>query len=384
MPKHERRWNLKWQQAQVSGDESNLTSGNLTGVTGTIYGAKAETLLFSSEAGKADKQARLLTLNGQVQIKSQKQHETLTADEVDYDAQTKVLTAIGNVRLARRVGAIGTFSKLMATSDFKRVGTPDLFQPMKKAVAATSAITAAAVAIAQSVTFTSPDKGLTIRFGSFSLQTLPNNARKLIMTGGVDATSKTQGLRIKGDKANGIVATVKGKMLFQSMDAHGSVVITKSVKTTAGQRTTNVECSDATYQSGATEATIRGLGGVHIKDFDPLKKEVLDAQGSTCEATVLSAATGQDDPLKALTLDGAVKTHLLQSNPGGKPGTLDATSDKLTYETTGGKRTVTLRGHVNMDGNNGVFTGHLGETPVVVLTLDEQGRVESAYTGAGQ
>jgi hypothetical protein len=357
----------------------------MSDVLGTIYGKGKDDLQFSAKTGAADKATKFLKLRGNVRVRSVEKDETLTAQEIDYDADSKVLTAIGNVRLTGHVGTIGTFSKLMATSDFKLVGTPDLFPiKMKAGLVSTAAALAATggAVLAQSYSFVSPDRGLSIRFGSFSAAAQPDGSKKLIMAKGVDATSQNQGLRIKSDRAEGVTVTVAGKTIFRSVVADGSVELVKTAKSPDGARSTTVDCAHATYQSGTSESTIRGEGGVHVLDRDPEKHQVLDATGSTCTATVLSGVSGKQDPLRALTLAGSAHVHVEQApeTAGAKPGTLVATSDSLTYE-GGAAPTLTLRGHVLVKGTGNLFSGITNEMPLVVLNLDGKWQVKSMYAG---
>lgn len=127
MPQHERRWTVYWKSLNVSATGKNISTGQMSGVTGRTYSKSRPELEFSGQAGSGDKQNRILTLKGNVRVTSLLRHETMFADQVVYDAGRKLVTARGNVRFEGRVGTIGTFSELLATSDFSKVGTEDPF-----------------------------------------------------------------------------------------------------------------------------------------------------------------------------------------------------------------------------------------------------------------
>ncbi len=100
----------------------------MSDASGTIYDkAGKPKLIFSARTGIGDKENNVLRLHGDVRVTSIEQKETLTSDALAYDAKAKLLHATGNVRFQGNVGTIGTFSELVATSDFKRIGTSDMF-----------------------------------------------------------------------------------------------------------------------------------------------------------------------------------------------------------------------------------------------------------------
>jgi lipopolysaccharide assembly outer membrane protein LptD (OstA) len=127
MPKHDPKWSVRWQRLDVNATGMNISSGKMYGVTGLTFSNLKPELRFSADSGTGDKQDRVLDLQGNVKVTSIAKAETMLADEVLYDAGTHVLTAKGNVRFEGSVGTVGTFSELLASSDFKRIGTPGAF-----------------------------------------------------------------------------------------------------------------------------------------------------------------------------------------------------------------------------------------------------------------
>jgi len=126
-PKHEKRWTVNWKTTTLEGYQSKgISTGEMFGVTGTIYKNQQPALDFKADRGDGDKAHELLTLRDHVTASKPGGGATLTADQMQYLAKKKLLVATGHVHLTG-AGGSGTFSQLVATSDLSEAGTPDMF-----------------------------------------------------------------------------------------------------------------------------------------------------------------------------------------------------------------------------------------------------------------
>ncbi len=101
--------------------------GTMTGVTGEIYRDEKLADTFRGDEAVANHSQNELTLSGHVELVSADKTATLRCDKVLYDATKKLFHAMGNVRFSGRVGSLGTFPELIATSDLKKAAVPELF-----------------------------------------------------------------------------------------------------------------------------------------------------------------------------------------------------------------------------------------------------------------
>jgi hypothetical protein len=204
------------------------------------------------------------------------------------------------------------------------------------------------------------------------------------MTGGVDASSLAQGLRIKASRADALVATVKNHSIFRSVHASGQVVLVKTAETPTSKRSTTLNCSVANFERGTDVSTVTGIGQVRIVDMDSNKHQVLVATGSRCTAKLTSQEKTKGDPLRSAVLEGPVTVQVDQApeKPNAKPGTVTATSDRLEYANAGSTATITLLGNVRMKGGNGLFSGTSGPMPQLRINLDDKGQMVGASGGS--
>jgi hypothetical protein len=123
-------WTVSWQQMAVKLGKDGVSEGRMHGVHATIYRGSGDGVTVSSEYGSGDKldsKHKMLELTGNVTVRSKDKKSVLTCNSLRYDPSTRLLYASGNVLFKNPVGSIGTFSQLLATSDLKKVGTPDEF-----------------------------------------------------------------------------------------------------------------------------------------------------------------------------------------------------------------------------------------------------------------
>jgi len=99
----------------------------MNGVTGEIYQHIQTSSTFQAKQGQGDQVNQRLTLNGSVQVTSKDPAITLTCDRMVYDGKTKIIKAIGNVRVMGTMSTEDTIKELWATPDLKKIATPDMF-----------------------------------------------------------------------------------------------------------------------------------------------------------------------------------------------------------------------------------------------------------------
>jgi hypothetical protein len=148
-PKREPQWYVQWttgaradlsetiqpggkkrdQDKEDNGARIQVDYVTMHGVTGHLFtptGKPGST--FRAQTGVGDGVHQRLELVGDVHIVSPDLASELICDRAVYDAIAKVLRAKGHVRVAGKVGTIGTL-EIWATPDLKYVATPSLFSP---------------------------------------------------------------------------------------------------------------------------------------------------------------------------------------------------------------------------------------------------------------
>lgn len=110
----------------VTGEKAG--SGQFDGVTGLLFKADQEAATFESKYGEVDQTKSQLTLTGNVSVVGRNPEATMRCERLVYDANAKVIRALGNVRVTGKNGTLGPLSELLATPDLKTVATPDMFK----------------------------------------------------------------------------------------------------------------------------------------------------------------------------------------------------------------------------------------------------------------
>jgi hypothetical protein len=127
-PKRAKLWTVRWKGARIDFGEGGKFSGSMDKVTGELYdetGKVAST--FQGQDGQADKAQDVLRLSGQVKIVSKEHKASLFCDKVEYQPGRNLIRAVGNVRIESESGILNAGQEVLATSDLKRVATPNLF-----------------------------------------------------------------------------------------------------------------------------------------------------------------------------------------------------------------------------------------------------------------
>jgi lipopolysaccharide assembly outer membrane protein LptD (OstA) len=120
-------WTVSWKTSKTLLKNGGVKEGYMTDVTGQLFNGGAKGVTFSADSGLANQIAKTIRLDGNVTMISADKKSRLMCDSLNYDSQKKLYFADGNVRLVSPVGSIGPFPKMIANSDFTRVGTPQSF-----------------------------------------------------------------------------------------------------------------------------------------------------------------------------------------------------------------------------------------------------------------
>jgi lipopolysaccharide assembly outer membrane protein LptD (OstA) len=129
--KDERLWTIFWVDGDIdlpAKGPQKLDKGTMTNVHGQIYKEPVIASTFKAKHGSADREAQILTLTDQVEMKSNDPDFTVTCDKVIYDAKKKIIKAIGHVHISGTLSTVGTIDELWATPDFKKIASPSLFE----------------------------------------------------------------------------------------------------------------------------------------------------------------------------------------------------------------------------------------------------------------
>ena len=124
-PKRERQWDVTWKEATLGVQMSG--KAKMTGVSGQLYREGKAVSDYQGDGGTADRGTQILTLRGNVQVKSLEYDAVLYCDEIRYEGGRSLVRARGHVRIVGKSGDLQTDSELWATPDLKRVGSPDAF-----------------------------------------------------------------------------------------------------------------------------------------------------------------------------------------------------------------------------------------------------------------
>jgi hypothetical protein len=129
--KRERQWDVTWKEAtlgvEASGASQTSGTAQMTGVSGQLYRDGKAVSTYQGDGGTADRGTQILTLRGNVQVKSLEYDAVLYCDEIRYEGGRSLVRARGHVRIVGKSGDLQTDSELWATPDLKRVGSPDAF-----------------------------------------------------------------------------------------------------------------------------------------------------------------------------------------------------------------------------------------------------------------
>ena len=129
-------YTISWKSAAITlgrdaKDRGTIKEGTMNAVNGIVYeaekGVDKPKSTFTADSGYAKKATQTLFLEGRVVVKSPAYNATLKAKKLEWLPDVKRYRATGNVTLTTPTGTSGPMPELLATSDLKRFGTPDLF-----------------------------------------------------------------------------------------------------------------------------------------------------------------------------------------------------------------------------------------------------------------
>ena len=127
-------WTVKWKSATMDFYQAGEDfSGTLNEVTGSIYDKGKISSTFESARSIADKRKQVLALEGKVTVISQKPPMTLTCDRMTYNAESKIIKALGHVVVDGPSGRITGLEEVWTTPELTVVASPDMFPVRGKA-----------------------------------------------------------------------------------------------------------------------------------------------------------------------------------------------------------------------------------------------------------
>lgn len=122
-----RLYSVAWKSSALTLGRSGLREGAMNDVSGTVYEADRAKSTFTAKKGYAKRETQTLYLEGQVVVKSPQYQATLRAQKLEWLPDVKRYRATGGVTLSTPTGISGPMPELLATSDLRRFGTPDMF-----------------------------------------------------------------------------------------------------------------------------------------------------------------------------------------------------------------------------------------------------------------
>lgn len=217
--------------------------------------------------------------------------------------------------------------------------------------------------------------------GGVAWRALANDAFELTLSGGkskVTATSRTQGIQMTGGN---IVATIgpdpakKGQNRLQRARATGG---TRTIKSANGQ-TSEIAGNTATYVAGVAESLLTLTGAVSLRNLDQQKRQSLAATGSSGIATLETGTQSKrSNGVRSATLAGPVRVTMIES--GSRRATVVASANRMIYENTPGRPTITLTGNVKISGQGESNIGTFSNLSRAVLRLNDKNELVSFNT----
>jgi hypothetical protein len=128
-PGREPLYHVTWRNAKVDVSDKGPFAGRMEGVKGEMYHKGQVSNTFGADYANADRNTRLLTLTGHVQLISKADQIVLTCDKVEWLVKEKIVKATGHVKAVGNFGSVGVADELWATPDLKVIATPDSFKP---------------------------------------------------------------------------------------------------------------------------------------------------------------------------------------------------------------------------------------------------------------
>lgn len=121
-------WTVNWERANLSFGTKGAFFGQMATVSGEVFQKGKKIGTYRAETGIADERSNTLTLRGKVQFHSIVYKSDMLAGEVRYLPDQEILEAKQTVTVEGPSGFLGPLEALVATSDFRVLGTPDSMQ----------------------------------------------------------------------------------------------------------------------------------------------------------------------------------------------------------------------------------------------------------------
>jgi hypothetical protein len=126
--KRVRLWTVNWARASILFESEENFGGKMVEVTGTIFENDQPASTFKAAEAYANRASNTLKLTGGVSVKSVKDGSTLSGSEVIYFAEKSLIEASGNISLDAKTYTISGIPKILASSDFSEIATPDMYK----------------------------------------------------------------------------------------------------------------------------------------------------------------------------------------------------------------------------------------------------------------
>lgn len=128
----ELEWTCSADSSEVTYDGNGKLSGTLRNVRGFLYEKGRQASTFEAREAYADQASNVLRLSGGVKVTGVVERATLSAGQVSWLAERKMIEASGDVQVSSQQYEMGKMQKLWAKPDLTDVGTPDMFAAPRK------------------------------------------------------------------------------------------------------------------------------------------------------------------------------------------------------------------------------------------------------------
>lgn len=348
--KQQPSWRVNWKAGQVVYDEHEKARGEFSQVTGDLYSAGKPATKFTADRAKADQTDQTLTLSGGATLNSIDHPWTMNADQIRWMDGYKLLEVSGHVKIKGDDVELSNLPSLLATSDMRRVGTPNTFRSMiEQAMKASAARKVILPAIAMSIA--NAQQPATSRIADFTISEFDTVSREIAgaeMRFLVEGNPSfhgiwtKRGLDLRARRAEGTATPGEEKQYeLRTATFSGDV----RAKITNENRTTQIQTERFDYSATSGDGHVHIPGKVAVNQQSSGRDLV--ATAARGDAVLVPLGSKSRAPLKELTLAGGVRATVTQNDgDGSRSSTID--SDSLKLVDTGTAATITTGGAVTI------------------------------------
>jgi hypothetical protein len=232
----------------------------------------------------------------------------------------------------------------------------------------------ATAAVAQGL-FTYDDANLSVRAKDALITTnQANGDMHFDLRGTVTIVSKSQGMKLAAGRVVSDMSEAKGaakKSQIKAATATGSVRIDQTVTGAQAKRTT-ITSNKAVYKGQGDGGVVTLTGSVRIVSVDS-KNQTFVATGASGTA-ILDPKAGSSSGLRSATLNGPVAIDVQET---GRTGHIVARGDRLDVNRATKPTTLTLSGHVTIQGQGDSSMGTANAPGRAIFTLNDKGEFQS-------